>query len=250
MPEIYIGCSGLNYTGWKGTFYPDRLPQKKWFEYYCTVFSTVELNVTFYRLPLLKTFEKWHEETPPDFSFSLKGSRFISHVKRLLDPEESLALFFERSSPLREKLKVVLWQFPPGFPLNMERLDRFVELLDRYPVRNTLEFRNQSWITDQVFDLCSAHNVSLCMADWPPFVNELPVTSDFVYMRRHGLEGNYATCYSETALGKDAARIGNYTANGKDVYVYFNNDAHGYAPRNAGELKEMIKGHEVNEHHV
>jgi len=250
MPTIHIGCSGFNYAGWKGTFYPDRLPQKKWFEYYCTIFSTVELNVTFYRLPLLNTFEKWHTETPRDFSFSLKGSRFITHVTRLLDPEKFLDLFFERSSPLRQKLKVVLWQFPPGFAVNMERLGRFVELLDRYPVRNTLEFRNQSWITDEVFDLCSTHNVSLCMADWPPFINELPITSNFVYVRRHGLEGNYATCYSEAALKKDAGRMRTYMADGKDVYIYFNNDAYGYAPRNGGELKEMIKDRATNETHV
>ncbi|MCX5846370.1 MAG: DUF72 domain-containing protein [Deltaproteobacteria bacterium] len=241
MFEINIGCSGFHYTGWRGTFYPDDLPQKKWFEYYCATFSTVELNVTFYRLPLSKTFEKWYRETPHDFAFSLKGSRFISHIKRLLDPEESLDLFFERSSPLKEKLKIVLWQFSPGFTVNIERLKRFLELLCRYPARNTLEFRNQGWMTEEVFDLCSTHNVGLCMADWPAFINDLPVTSDFVYVRRHGLEGNYATCYSETALKKDAGKIKNYMGDGKDVYVYFNNDAYGYAPRNAKELKEMIK---------
>ncbi|OPY83081.1 MAG: hypothetical protein A4E65_00716 [Syntrophorhabdus sp. PtaU1.Bin153] len=250
MPAVYIGCSGFNYTGWKSTFYPDHLPQKKWLEYYCTIFSTVELNVTFYRLPLLKTFEKWHEETPRGFSFSLKGSRFITHIKKLLDPEEPLALFSERSSPLQEKLKVVLWQFPPGFAINMERLERFVELLGRYPARNTLEFRNQSWMTEKVLNLCRTHNICLCMADWPPFINELPVTSDFVYIRRHGLEGDYATSYPETALTKDAASIKRYMADGKDVYVYFNNDAHGYAPRNAGELKKMIKDLQEDELHV
>jgi uncharacterized protein YecE (DUF72 family) len=250
MPAVYIGCSGFNYAGWKGTFYPDHLPRKKWLEYYCTIFSTVELNVTFYRLPLLRTFEKWHEETPHDFSFSLKGSRFITHIKRLLDPEEPLALFSERSSLLREKLKVVLWQFPPGFAVNMERLTRFVELLGRYPARNTLEFRNESWITKEVVDLCRAHNICLCMADWPPFINELPVTSDLVYMRRHGFEGDYATSYPKTVLRADAVRIKQYLAESKDVHVYFNNDAYGYAPKNAGDLEKMIKGHEEDGSYV
>jgi uncharacterized protein YecE (DUF72 family) len=199
---------------------------------------------------LAKTFEKWFRETPHDFTFSLKGSRYISHVKRLLDPEESLALFFERSSPLKEKLKVVLWQLPPGFAAHIGKLKRFLELLRRYPVRNTLEFRNQTWMTDEVFDLCSTHHVGLCMADWPVFINALPVTTDFVYLRRHGLEGNHAQCYSGTALKKEAGRIKNYMRDGKDVYVYFNNDAHGYAPRNAKELKEMIQADEVDASHV
>jgi uncharacterized protein YecE (DUF72 family) len=242
MPEIHIGCSGFNYKDWKDGFYPEGLPQKRWFQYYRGMFSTVELNVTFYRLPLSRTFEKWYGETPPDFVFSLKGSRFISHRKRLLDPDEPLELFFKRSSPLREKLKVVLWQFPPNFSVSMERLKRFLELLDRYPVRNALEFRNQSWLTDEVFDLCRTHNVSLCMADWPSFINNLPVTADFAYVRRHGLEGSYATSYSENEIKQDAGRIAHYAVDGKSVYVYFNNSAFGYAPRNAQELKKLVKG--------
>src|SRR5574340_1776394 len=136
MPEILIGCSGFNYPHWKGNFYPEHLPQKKWLEYYCTVFKTVELNVTFYRLPAVAIFEKWRAETPPDFGFSLKGSRYITHIKRLLEPEQPLERFFERALRLKEKLKVVLWQFPPGFKIDLERLGRFLELLENYPVRN------------------------------------------------------------------------------------------------------------------
>ena len=240
MSELRIGCSGFHYREWKGDFYPDGLPQKKWLEYYCTVFKTVELNVTFYRLPLVTTFEKWHAETPPDFAFSLKGSRFITHIKRLLDPEEPLDLFFERALRLKEKLKVVLWQFSPDFKIDPERLIRFLKLLGNYPARNTLEFRNESWMTKKIIDLCSDRKVGLCMADWPAFLDDLPVTSDFVYIRRHGEGGNYATNYATTALKKDARRIKNYVKNGKDVFVYFNNDFHGYAPRNARELTEML----------
>jgi uncharacterized protein YecE (DUF72 family) len=240
MPELRIGCSGFNYRHWKGDFYPDGLPQKRWLAYYCTVFKTVELNVTFYRLPLVKTFEKWHDETPPDFVFSLKGSRFITHIKRLLDPEEPLDLFFERALRLKEKLKVVLWQFSPGFKIDLMRLNRFLKLLGNYPVRNTLEFRNGSWMTEKTIDLCKDSKVGLCMADWPAFLNDLPVTSDFVYMRRHGEGGSYATDYSAAALEKDARRLKNYLENGKDVFIYFNNDFRGYAPRNARELTEML----------
>lgn len=241
MPKIRIGCSGFNYWDWKGNFYPPDLPQRKWLEYYCTVFNTVELNVTFYRLPLTKTFVKWYKETPEDFAFSLKGSRFITHVKRLLEPEQPLELFFERASELKEKLKVVLWQFSPGFKIDVERFQNFLELLKKYPVRSTLEFRHESWITDKVINLCKKYNVSMCMADWPKFIDDIAVTSDFVYIRRHGKGGSYATCYSEAELKKDARRLKNHLKNGKDVFIYFNNDYHGYAPKNARELMELIK---------
>ncbi len=241
MPEPLIGCSGFNYRDWKGNFYPAELPQKKWLEYYCGVFRTVELNVTFYRLPLVKTFEKWYSETPPDFAFSLKGSRFITHIKRLKEPEAPLDLFFKRALNLREKLKVVLWQFSPSFKIDLERLRRFIKLLECYPVRNTLEFRNESWITESTIDLCRACKVALCMADWPEFLDNLPVTSDFVYIRRHGEGGSYATSYSKMVLRKDAGRLKNCVKDGKDVFIYFNNDFHGYAPKNARELAGMLE---------
>ncbi len=241
MSELRIGCSGFNYLHWKEIFYPPDLPQRKWFEYYCTVFTTVELNVTFYRLPLAKSFDKWHNETPANFAFSLKGSRLITHVKNLLEPEQPLKLFFDRALRLKEKLKVVLWQFSPGFKIELERLKKFLELLRQYPVRSTLEFRHESWITDKVIDFCKECNVGLCMADWPEFLNDLPATADFVYMRRHGKGGDYATCYSKAELKKDARRMKNFTKEGKDVFVYFNNDAYGYAPKNAQELMEMMQ---------
>ena len=241
MPELKIGCSGFNYGGWKGNFYPPDLPQKKWLDFYCKIFNTVELNVTFYRLPLASTFSKWHNETPSDFVFSIKGSRFITHIKRLLDPQEPLEIFFERALNLKEKLRVVLWQFSPSFKINIERLKFFLKLLKKYPVKNTLEFRHESWITEEVIDLCRKHNISLCTADWPEFIDELPVTSDFVYTRRHGKGGSYATCYSKAELKKDAKKIKNYLKDNKDVFIYFNNDAYGYAPKNAKELMEMLK---------
>ena len=241
MPELKIGCSGFNYGGWKGNFYPSDLPQKKWLDFYCKIFNTVELNVTFYRLPLASTFSKWHNETPSDFVFSIKGSRFITHIKRLLDPQVPLEIFFERALNLKEKLRVVLWQFSPSFKINIERLKFFLKLLKKYPVKNTLEFRHESWITEEVINLCRKHNISLCTADWPEFIDELPVTSDFVYIRRHGKGGSYATCYSKAELKKDAKKIKNYLKDNKDVFIYFNNDAYGYAPKNAKELMEMLK---------
>jgi uncharacterized protein YecE (DUF72 family) len=218
MPDVRVGCSGFSYDQWKGNFYPEGLSQKRWLQYYSTIFPMVELNVTFYRLPLAKTFDGWYQETPPNFVFLLKGSRFITHV-----------------------LRVVLWQFPPGFGINMERMRKFLALLKKYPVRNTLEFRNQSWITGEIADLCTAYGAALCTADWPEFIDDLPATADFIYLRRHGVGGSYATDYPKSALRKDAARIRKYLRSGKDVYICFNNDAYGYAPKNTQELMEMLK---------
>jgi len=147
MAQPWIGCSGFNYRDWKETLYPCDLPQRRWLEHYSTIFPTVELNVTFYRLPLLSTFIKWRDQTPPGFAFSLKGSRYITHIKRLKQVEEPLERFFQRALQLKEKLRVVLWQFPPGFKVNLERLGLFSKLLEKYPIRNTLEFRHESWIT-------------------------------------------------------------------------------------------------------
>lgn len=158
-----------------------------------------------------------------------------------MEPEEPLELFFDRALHLKEKLKVVLWQFPPGFRIEFERLEHFLALLNSYPVRSTLEFRNESWITDKVINLCREHNTGFCMADWPEFIDDLPGTSDFVYMRRHGREGNYASRYSKTELKKDARRVRDFIKDGKDVFLYFNNDAHGFAPANAQELTGMMK---------
>lgn len=140
----------FSYPHWRGRLYPDKLPQKRWFDYYCTTFASVELNVTFYRLLKPDTFTRWQLESPPGFTFSLKGSRFITHVKRLTDPEEPLARFFERAMLLGEKLRVILWQLPPGFSCNIGRLELFLEFLARYPARNSLEFRHERWCCEEV----------------------------------------------------------------------------------------------------
>ena len=241
MPELRIGCSGFSYQHWRGMFYPENLGERRWLAYYSSIFSTVELNVTFYRLPRPATFDTWYQGTPPDFGYSVKGSRFITHVKKLLNPKDPLKLFFDNALRLQEKLKVVLWQFPPSYKANRERLAAFVRLLKKIPIRNAFEFRHESWIVPDIMDLCRDHNISVCTADWPTFIDDLPVTADFVYIRRHGEGGSYATCYTKTDLKKDAARIKKYLKDRKDVFIYFNNDASGYAPQNARELIEMLK---------
>ena len=240
MADSSIGCSGFSYAHWLGTFYPEGLAKRKWFEYYVSAFNTVELNVTFYRLVKPATFDKWHNETPANFTFSVKGSRYITHIKRLALIEGALERFFDGVLHLEEKLAAVLWQFPPNLACDLERLTNFLEKLKRYKVKNVLEFRHESWLSEEVYSLCRTHRVSLCMADWPPFIVTTPLTSDVVYIRRHGRNGSYDGCYSPEELAADAQRIKDYMKDGRDVLIYFNNDIHGYAPRNALELAGML----------
>lgn len=240
MADFRIGCSGFLYDHWRGNFYPENLPKTHWFEYYSRRFSTVELNVTFYRIPEKETFVKWYSLTPEGFLFSLKGSRFITHVKKLKDCSEPLDVFFSRALVLKEKLGVILWQLPPNFSVDMERLENFLEALKAYNGRNTFEFRNKTWINKKVINLLKKNNVALCMADYPDFLNKLPITADFVYIRRHGKDGSYATCYSLDSLKEDAKTIKSYLKQKKDTFIYFNNDASGYAPKNAIELISLL----------
>ena len=241
MSRCRIGCSGFMYDGWKGVFYPGELPQKKWLSFYVNKFDTVELNITFHRLPKKEAFERWYKETPQDFSFSLKGSRFITHVKKLKDVELPLSTFFNTTAPLMEKFDIVLWQLPPNIKANLKVLKDFIEALRPYPYRYAFEFRHKSWINNKVIKLLSASNIALCMADWPDFINELPLTADFVYIRRHGKDGNHSASYAIEQLKKDAKRIKSYLKEGRDVYIYFNNDTQGYAPQNAMELKTFFE---------
>lgn len=242
MGSFFVGCSGFNYFGWKGRFYPPDLPQRKWLEFYSRVFKTVELNVTFYRLPKKETFRRWFKETPDDFSFSVKGSRFITHIKRLDEPEEPLEQFFRAAKALGEKLKIVLWQFPPSFQIDLEKFKRFVDLLPPYETRNAFEFRHPSWIDENVRDILKEMGYTYCMADWPPFIDDLPPTTNYVYLRRHGHGGNYASLYTREELERDAQRVKEFLEKGIDVYVYFNNDAYAYATQNARELIELVQG--------
>lgn len=242
--KIFIGTSGYNYTHWSdGVFYPKGLPQREWLEHYATCFKTVELNVTFYRLVQEKVFEGWKKRTPVDFAFTVKGSRFITHVKRLKDIEEPLENFFKRASLLKKKLSAVLWQLPPRFQIDTERLDALLRNLKKYKnVRNAFEFRHPSWLTQEIFEMLEKSKYSLCQADWPKFDEEVPALGHFVYLRRHGTAGElYGGCYSDSQLQQDASLIKNWVKQGKDVYVYFNNDSHGWAVQNALTLQKMLK---------
>lgn len=242
--KVFIGTSGYNYKHWSnGVFYPEGLNQKEWLEHYAKFFKSVELNVTFYRLPQEKVFESWKKRTPPDFFFAIKGSRFITHIKRLKDIEEPLENFFDRASLLKKKLSVVLWQLPPSFKMDVVRLESLLQNLKKYKnIRNAFEFRHESWLCDDIFEMLDKKNCCICLADWPEFDTEIPVMGSFVYVRRHGTEGElYNGCYSDSQLKKDASSIREWMNQGKDVYIYFNNDARGWAIMNALTLQSIMK---------
>jgi uncharacterized protein YecE (DUF72 family) len=238
----YIGTSGWSYSHWQGLFYPQELSKGRWLEFYMQHFDTVELNASFYRLPKKKTFENWRARTPKDFVFSVKMSRYVSHIKRLLDPEESLPRFFESVSALKEKCGPILIQLPPSMKFNEERVINFLEVLTQTHkgYRFTMECRNESWFLDQVYALLKQYGVALCLADTPkyPYVEE--ITSDFIYIRLHGHEQLYTSNYSDQQLEDWGMKIREWNQEGMDVYVYFDNDANAYAPRNALDLKEIL----------
>lgn len=237
---VYIGTSGYTYEHWAGgIFYPEDLPQNKWLEYYCQYLDSVELNVSFYRLPSLAVFKGWHKRTPKIFRFAVKGSRFITHIKRLKDPLPSLKIFFSRAKGLKEKLSVVLWQLAPQFKLNLERLEKFVKILKKTaPCRQAFEFRHPSWFCSDVYKILKKADIAICIADYPECSKAAPDIASFLYIRRHGTGGQlYGGCYSEEQLQGDAAFI---KQKKKDCYIYFNNDANAWAVKNAIRLKEII----------
>jgi uncharacterized protein YecE (DUF72 family) len=236
-----IGCSGWNYASWRhGVFYPDGCPASRWLAYYARVFDTVEVNATFYRLPTVKAVQGWVDQTPDDFVFSVKMSRYITHVKRLRDLEPSLELFYSRIEPLvaSPKLGPILWQLPPTFQRNDPRLASALAALP--PGRHAFEFRHASWFVPEVMALLRAHGVALVIGDRPEVhafqTHEL--TADWTFVRFHagtrGRRGNY----SETELREWAERLRSWPV--RELFAYFNNDWEGFAPRNALRLRELL----------
>lgn len=255
MSKIYIGTSGYSYPHWTSVFYPEDLPSGKWLEFYAQHFSTVELNVTFYRLPQEKTFEGWYRRTPKDFLFVVKGSRFITHVKKLANCQEPLDLLMSRAKLLKEKLGIILWQLPPSFKIDIQRLEEFLKLLRAQSpeLRASFEFRHQSWFCQEVYDLLKKYKAALCIADSPrlrspsfggqaywPYSEE--ITADFIYLRFHGGKELYGSNYSDRELKEWAKKIKKWEKKNLDIYTYFNNDAYGYAVANAKTLKNLTKG--------
>lgn len=241
--KIFVGTSGWNYHHWSdGRFYPPGLAQDKWLAYYAGRFTTVEINSTFYRLPEAKTFRDWARRVPAKFVFAVKASRFITHIKRLKDPEQSLKLFLSRALLLRKKLGPILFQLPPQMKCDRERLERLIACLRRRRnLRIVLEVRHESWLTQEVYDLLESAGWTLCLADYPGLDGEPPPLGPFCYIRRHGTTALYGGCYSDEQLARDAEFAMKLAEQGNDVYIYFNNDAEAYAVKNAQTLIGMVQ---------
>jgi uncharacterized protein YecE (DUF72 family) len=237
---VLVGCSGWNYSDWRERVYPKGCPASRWLEHYATLFDTVEVNATFYRLPATRSVARWVEQTPDGFRFAVKASRYLTHIKRLTDLDRGLERFYERIEPLvrSPKLGPVLWQLPANFHRDDERLASALAALP--PGRHCFEFRHESWFADEVYALLREHGAALVIGDSPerPFqAHEL--TADFTFVRLHhgsrGRSGNY----SERELAEWAKRIARWRRR-VDVWAYFNNDREGFAVRNGLELRELL----------
>ena len=244
---IYVGTSGWNYSHWKGVFYPQGLSQTKWLEFYHQYFNCVEVNVTFYRLVQKKTFENWHKRTPQNFSFVIKGSRFITHIKKLADAKDSLNLFINNVKGLEEKLSLILWQLPPSFKKDTKRLVGFLKLLKKTKIRQVFEFRNETWFNQETYDLLKDYNFCLCIAHSNRFPCLKEATADFLYLRFHGGESLYSSNYSDKELKEWAGFAREFSAKGgkagknRDIFAFFNNDAQGFAIKNALRFTELLQ---------
>lgn len=240
---IAIGTSGWSYRHWKGgAFYPRGLASGSWLEYYVRRFATVEINGSFYRLPRAETVDHWRELAPPGFAFSAKGSRLITHARRLKDCDVPLRTFMERLDGLGPALAVVLWQLPPAMECtdeNLARLDAFLGLLP-HRVRNAVEFRHRSWLSDEAFSVLREHGVAQVAVSSTRMPRDLTLTAAFAYVRMHGLSGGYAHDYTRRELALWTDFLSSLDEAGKDAYVYFNNDAHAQAPKDARELVGML----------
>lgn len=233
--KIYIGTSGYQYDHWKKNFYPEDLPKSEWFSFYSRHFSTVEINNTFYNLPSVSTFEDWHRQAPDSFSYALKFSRYGTHMKKLKDPQDSLTNFLSAAAPLQENLGPILVQLPPNWKVNPERLEEFLQAAGNE--RYTVEFRHSSWLNDDVFTILAENRAALCIHDMLEDHPDL-TTTDWVYYRFHGKD--YGGSYSYQKLSAVADRLMEHLQEGRDVYVYFNNDQDGHAVANAADLKRYV----------
>ena len=238
--QYYIGTSGWHYGHWQHLFYPDKLAKAKWLDFYAHHFTTVELNNSFYRLPSEQAFAAWRDSSPANFTFAVKVSRFITHIKRLKNSEEPVDTFLARAKILGEKLGPLLYQLPPNMHRSDDRLESFLSILPQ-GMKHVLEFRHESWLDDKVFEILRRYNVGLCVFDMPDLTCPLVATADFAYIRFHGSTGLYWSCYSDDELADWAKRLASLPSKVKSVYAYFNNDAEAFAVRNAMTLHGYLE---------
>ena len=237
--KIHIGTSGWHYKHWKGTFYPENIKEADQFAEYRKHFSTVEINNSFYKLPTLQTFKTWRKTTPSNFVFAVKGSRFISHMKKLNLDKEGVKKFFSSIRGLGEKIGVILFQLPPKWKVNADRLRQFISVLPkRY--RYAFEFREVSWYNDEIYAILRKYGCAFCIYELAGHISPMEVTADFVYVRLHGPGNKYQGSYSDKILEQWAKRCAEWQKSGRDVFIYFDNDQEGYAAFNAIKLKQLI----------
>jgi uncharacterized protein YecE (DUF72 family) len=237
---LRIGTSGWHYSHWIGPFYPAGIPKRNLLPLYAEHFDTTELNAPFYRLPTEATVEKWARETPEDFLFAWKASRYVTHIKRLLDVGDSVKLMMDRASGLGDKLGPVLWQLPPSLHRDDERLASFLKLL-RGNRSHTVEFRHRSWFDPEVFRLLADHGVAFCISDHAYAPSPWEATAGFVYIRAHGTNGRYWGSYSDATQAGYATRIRAYREEGRTVFCYFDNDNQAAAPGDAKYLLSLLR---------
>ena len=237
--EIRIGCSGWIYRHWRELFYPAKLPRRLWFDHYAATFDTVELNTSFYHLPKADSFAKWRDQAPLGFRYAVKAPRFITHMKKLKDCAEPVEEFLARARNLGDTIGPILYQLPPRFAFNRHRLETFVALLPP-DLRHVFEFRDKSWLTDEVLALLDAGGISFCAHDMPGSATPRSATGPVAYVRFHGGEGKYRGRYPDETLLSWTDWIVEQARGGRDVWCYFNNDIGGHAIHDALTLRAMV----------
>jgi uncharacterized protein YecE (DUF72 family) len=235
--EWHIGCSGFHYKHWKERFYPDGLPQKKWFDYYCQHFKTLELNVTFYRFPQLSFLQNWRTNSPDDFRFAVKAPRAITHYRKFINTVDFISTFYDTiNDGLQQKLGPVLFQMPPSFQYDEGKLDRVINSLDA-SFNNVFEPRHASWWNQKVYDSLAEKNITFCGMSYPGLPDDVIQNAPSVYYRFHGVPDLYSSPYNEEFLKKVIAAMHKPTRAG---WFYFNNDINAIAPRNAKEMIALL----------
>jgi uncharacterized protein YecE (DUF72 family) len=239
MRNWWIGCSGFSYKHWKGRFYPEDIPAKKWFEYYCEHFNTVELNVTFYRVPKLPVFKSWYKRSPEEFRFTVKAPRLITHYKKFRNITTEIHDFYRLvSDGLQEKLGTVLFQLHPRFAYSEENLDLLLQHVDQ-TYANVIEFRDASWWREDVKKALKRHQVTFCGISYPGLPDDVIKSAPVMYYRFHGVPKLYLSPYSDEKLADVTNQIKS-TRNVHDVYMYFNNDIDVHAIDNAKTIQQLL----------
>jgi len=236
----YIGTSGWSYKGWKDNFYPPKLADTEMLAYYSKIFDSVELNSSFYHLPTKSTIAKWVNNTPKNFIFSCKASRYLTHIKKLSDYQSGITNLFSVLDGFGHKIGPILFQLPPRWSLNIERLEQFITALPS-SYHYTFEFRDQSWLCPPVFDLLSKHQMALCFYDYKGFQAPEIITSSFLYFRLHGPDLEpYKGHYGKAALNELAKKMNKWSDKVNTIYCYFDNDQKVCAPYDANYLKDNL----------